>query len=84
MRVFDVVEAKCYSRIDKGGERRVGFIAQDIEEAVLNANLPNTFTSTQHDGMLGLDYSRLVTVLRSKLKQVEARRMVLEKKKTKK
>ena len=67
----------------RGGECRVGFIAQDIEESVLRANIPNTFTSTQHDGMLGLDYSRLVTVLWSKCKQLEARLAILEKKKTK-
>ncbi len=67
-----------------GGERRVGFIAQDTEQADLTAGLPNTFTSTQHDGTSGLDYSRLVTVLWSKLKQVEARLMALEKKRTKK
>ena len=73
-----------YERKDKGGERRVGFIAQQIERAVEAAGVPDTFTSTQHDGMMALDYSRLVTVLWGKLKQVEARRMVLEKKRTKK
>ena len=81
--IFDAVEPKHYSRNDKGGERRVGFIAQDIEAATLRAGIPNTFTSTQHDGMLGLDYSRLVTCLWSKLKQVENRLAVLEKKRTK-
>ncbi len=82
--IFDAVEPMCYSRNDRGGERRVGFIAQQIERAVEAAGVPDTFTSTQHDGMMGLDYSRLVTVLWSKLKQVEARLMLLEKKRAKK
>ena len=49
-----------------------------MERAVEAAGVPNTFTSTQHDGTMGLDYSRLVTVLWSKVKQLEARLMVLE------
>ena len=77
---------KSYLRNDKPelGER-VGFIAQDIQKACSDNDLPNTFNNDieQEDGtsILGLDYSRLVTVLWSKVKQLEQRIAVLESKK---
>ena len=76
---------KSYNRTDKPelGER-VGFIAQDIQKACNDNNLPNTFTSDvlleDDTTLLGLDYSRLVSVLWSKVKQLEQRIAVLENK----
>ena len=81
--IFDNVNVKSYNRTDKPelGER-VGFIAQDVQKACNDNDLPNTFTNDiqQEDDttLLGLDYSRLVTVLWSKVKQLEQRIAVLE------
>jgi hypothetical protein len=87
--VFDNCNVKSYNRIDKPElGKRIGFIAQDIEKACEDNNLPNTFTRVinpadeeGNDELLGLDYSRLVCVLWSKVKQLEMRLAVLEKKK---
>ena len=74
---------ESYNRTDKpeAGER-VGFIAQDIQKACNDNNLPNTFNNDiileDDTTLLGLDYSRLVTVLWSKVKQLEQRIAVLE------
>merc|ERR1712093_509470 len=81
--IFDNCNVKSYLRTDKPEwDRRVGFIAQDIQKACTDNNLPNTFNmSMQQDDdttLLGLDYSRLVTVLWSKVKQLEQRIAVLE------
>ena len=83
---FGLVDIKSYLRTDKPEwDRRVGFIAQDIQKACNDNNLPNTFNQEiqQEDDttLLGLDYSRLVTVLWSKVKQLEQRIAVLERKK---
>ena len=81
--IFDAVDCKSYVRTDKPDlDKRVGFIAQDIQKACTDNNLPNTFNADipQDDGstILGLDYSRLVTVLWSKCKQLEARLSAIE------
>jgi hypothetical protein len=81
--IFDSCNVKSYNRTDKPElGRRVGFIAQDIQKACNDNNLPNTFNNEikQDDGttLLGLDYSRLVTALWSKVKQLEQRIAVLE------
>ena len=86
--VFDAVSVKRYERNDlKGRPHRVGFIAQEIKAAIDLLNVPDCFTAKARleDGeeVMTLDYSRLATVLWSKLKQVENRLAVLEKKKTK-
>ena len=56
-----------------------------MQKACTDNNLPNTFNQEiQQDDdtiLLGLDYSRLVTVLWSKVKQLEQRIAVLEGKK---
>ena len=81
--IFDSVNVKSYTRTDKPelGER-VGFRSQDVRQACLSANLPNTLTSDiileDDTTLLGLDYARLVTVLWSKVKQLENRIKVLE------
>ena len=81
--IFDNCNVKSYNRTDKPElGKRVGFIAQDIQKACTDNNLPNTFNQEiQQDDettLLGLDYSRLVTVLWSKCKQLEARLSAIE------
>jgi len=83
--IFDNCNVKSYNRTDKPElGKRVGFIAQDIQKSCTDNNLPNTFNQDipQEDNttLLGLDYSRLVTVLWSKVKQLEQRIAVLENK----
>ena len=80
---FDAVSCKSYKRTDRPEMgRRVGFIAQDVQKACMDHDLPNTFNADiqQDDGstILGLDYSRLVTVLWSKVKQLENRLRTIE------
>jgi hypothetical protein len=74
--IFDNCNVKSYVRNDKPDwDRRVGFLAQDIQKACTDNDLPNTFnspsTNENGDELLGLDYSRLVCVLWSKVKQLE-------------
>ena len=81
--MFDAVSCKSYKRTAGPIDRRVGFIAQDIQTACSDNNLPNTFNADipQDDGttILGLDYARLgATVLWSKCKQLEARLSAIE------
>ena len=81
--IFDNCDVKSYDRNDKPElGKRVGFSAQDIQKACTDYNLPNAFNADidQEDGtsILALDYSRLVTVLWSKVKQLEQRIAVLE------
>jgi len=76
--VFDRVECRSYNRTDMVGEpRRVGFVSQEVRDAVTAAGVPNNFTSpttNEEDGreLLGLDLSRLTTVLWSVCKRQEA------------
>ena len=78
-KIFDEVKVKTYTRTDKPelGER-VGFISQDIQKACIDNNIPDSFTTIDDNNLLGLDYSKLVTVLWSKVKQLEQRIAVLE------
>ena len=83
-KVFDSVEPKTYDRKDKDmvPEHRLGFIAQAIQ-AVLLTNLSDVTNVISErplgeEQLLALDYSRLVTVLWSKVKQLEARITTLE------
>ena len=81
--IFDNCNVKSYNRTDKPElGKRIGFLAQDIQKACTEHALPNTFNADipQDDGstILGLDYSRLVTVLWSKVKQLEDRLRTIE------
>ena len=82
--LFDAVDCKSYLRTDRPElvDRRVGFIAQHVQKACLDHGLPNTFNADiqQEDGttILGLDYSRLVTVLWSTCKRQQAALAALE------
>ena len=67
--VFDMVEVKAYERNDRGGEARVGFLANEVRDALEASGLPNTFTGWTPKGgeadgpdgpkLLTLDYARL-------------------------
>ena len=85
-KVFDDIQPKTYDRIDnsEAPEHRLGFIADDVKLAI-NTHMPNVtniiserFVSDEN--LLALDYSRLVCVLWSKVKQLEQRIAVLENK----
>ena len=76
--IFDAVEVKTYERNDLGGQKRVGFIAQEIE-----AVLPEYYKHIVGEGTIQkgetedgepieetiktVDYSRLVCVLWGRL-----------------
>ena len=82
--IFDNCDVKSHLRIDKPelGES-VGFIAQDIQKACADNDLPNTFNNyMQQDDdttLLGLDYGRLgATVLWSVCKRQHAALAALE------
>jgi hypothetical protein len=73
------VDCKSYIRNDRPElGRRVGFISQDVKEACVNLGIPDTFSHEMEEGLLGLDYSRLVVPLWSKVKQLEARLQAIE------
>ena len=84
-KVFDEIQPKTYDRIDSEvPEHRLGFIAQDVQQAI-NTHMPNVTNIISErfvgdETLLALDYSRLVCVLRSKVKQLEQRIAVLENK----
>jgi hypothetical protein len=77
--VFDAVEVKTYERTDLAPGKRIGFIAQDVEQS-LPAEFAN-LVGTRPSGLgevLTLDYSRLVTVLWGVVKNLQARIEALE------
>jgi hypothetical protein len=84
-RVFDALEPKTYDRQDNAEmtpEHRLGFIAQDVREA-LSAHLPNVTNVISErpvgdQQLLALDYSRLTAVLWAKCRNLEARLAALE------
>ena len=88
--IFDALEAKEYdlaTGVDPDGaplptERRVGFIAQDVQQAIAtHAPQWTNIVGSKPVGdeeLLTLDYSRLCTVLWGKVKQLEARLAALE------
>ena len=81
--VFRAVNVKSYVRSDKPSlGRRVGFLAQDIQKACSDNDLPSSFNQEmqQEDGttLLGLDYTRLCCVLWSEVQQLESRLQAIE------
>jgi hypothetical protein len=81
--VFDAVEVKTYERTDLAPGKRIGFIAQDIEQSLPAefANLVGTRPSgeTADAGeLLTLDYSRLICVLWGVVKNLSSRLEALE------
>ena len=74
-KVFDAVEVQTYQRIDLPGSR-IGFIAQDMEQALEGTGFDNIVSRTI-DGKnhRTIDHSRLVTILwgvcKSQQKQID-------------
>merc|ERR1711966_630595 len=72
MTMLKNIQAKTYLRTDINSiDKRIGFIAQDIQQW-----LPNEFaniTAQVSESVLGLDYSRLTPVLWTIIKKLENR-----------
>ena len=83
--IFNSVNVKTYDRIDLNGQKRVGFVAQEIE-----AVLPESYRHIVGDGTIQrgddeeaetiktVDYSRLVCILWGVCKGLTSRIEVLE------
>jgi len=80
--IFEAAEVKTYTRNDVPG-KRLGFIAQDIQEE-LPEDIGNVVFMTYEEDqpLLALDYSRLVTVLwgvcKKQKQAIEALKLRLE------
>ncbi len=89
--IVDGVVVKTYERNDLGGQKRVGFVAQDFEAAVSGhehfkhivgeGTLQRTEDS-EEESIKSLDYARLCVVLWGALKNMQKRIEVLESKLT--
>ena len=84
---------KKYTRNDRNNEKRVGFIAQDLQAACAGsfAHIVGSTTVTQEDAqgedipgtaqdLLTVDYARLVTVLWTTVQDLRSRVDYLEQK----
>ena len=60
------------------GQNHIGFIAQDVVEAVASADLGNALIATDCNGMYALNYGEITAVLTAKIKQLESRLNELE------
>ena len=91
MAILNAVDAKQYTRNDRGGEPRVGYIAQNLKSVCSGhfAHIVGTTTKTEEDAqgeeipgsereLLTVDYSRLVTILWTCLKDTNNRVTQLE------
>ena len=79
MQILTSVDAKVYKRIDMdSAQQRIGFLAQDVQQAMTDANLDVNNVVMQGPSLLGLDYSRLVSILWAVCKQQEERIQALE------
>jgi hypothetical protein len=80
--VFDSVEAQKYRRIDGPLGSRLGFIAQDMEQALQGTGFDNIVSRTR-DGLnhRTIDHSRLTAVLWAQCKNLQRRIEALECKK---
>ena len=59
------------------GQHHIGFIAQDVEEAMENAGFKNTLVAKDNRGKYVLNYGEMVALLTAKIKQLEKRLEVL-------
>ena len=83
--MFDALVPKIYDRQDNPEmtpEHRIGFIADDVK-AAMATHMPDVTNVISErpvgeEQLLALDYSRLTTVLWSKVKDLEARIQALE------
>ena len=75
--ILAAVGVKTYSRNDLDGQKRVGFIAQELQEACDGhcAHIASSSPDVDQEGTstLQVDYSRLVTVLWSVCEDLTAR-----------
>ena len=79
MQILTSVDAKVYKRIDMDtAQQRIGFLAQDLQQAMSDADLDVSNIVMQGPSLLGLDYSRLVSLLWAVCKQQEERIQALE------
>ena len=63
-KVFNKIDVKTYNRSDVDGGSRVGFIAQDFQEALSDTLFQNIVHRVcNEEPTLGLDYSRLTCIL---------------------
>ena len=79
--IFDQVEVKTYTRNDGPESSRVGFIAQDLAEAIsIDSKLDNLVNPFRGDKppLLGVDYNRLVCILWGVCKNLQTRIDALE------
>ena len=72
---FDSVEAMTYERIDRPGQSRLGFLANDVVTALEKTGFDNIAYRVYDSGnpIWGLDYARLTTILWGALKNTNAR-----------
>ena len=80
--VFDAVEVQKYQRIGLPGSR-IGFIAQDMEQALEDTGFDNVVSRTR-DGLnhRTIDHSRLSALLWAQCKNLQKRIEALEAKRT--
>ena len=84
--ILAAVDVKTYSRNDLDGQKRIGFVAQDLRQVCDGhwTHIVSSNPDTDEEGMetgtstLQVDYSRLVTVLWSVCKDLTARVATLE------
>ena len=75
------IQPKTYRRTDIGGNRRIGYIAQDSDGEVGfdMQNIVDSFEDEENDRtLLSLDYSRIAVVLHGALKKALQRIEALE------
>ena len=80
--IFQQIQAKTYSRTDGVEGKRIGFLAQDVQNALGGSDLggvTNVVTrDIQRPSLLALDYVRLLPILWQVVKNQEARIAALE------
>jgi hypothetical protein len=84
-KLLDNVKAKTYMRSDKtgdaAGETHIGFIAQDVEKVVKNTKFKNLVSEIEWNekDILTLNYTKMVPILFSIIKDLSERVKELEK-----
>ena len=75
LEIFDNLEPKIYDRSDSEQKDRIGFIAQEVEAA---GKMRPMFTHRTDEGLLTLNYQRMVAVLWGVCKDLQKRVEKLE------
>jgi hypothetical protein len=85
--IFDAVEVKTYERNDLAGQKRVGFVAQEIEAAlsgheyyqhIVGEGTVQRGEDAEVETIKTVDYARLTAILWGVVKNLERRVQVLE------